>query len=206
MITQGEEAAPASARSAGEAITELHRRHYQALVRLAVLMTGNLQVAEDVVQDAYAALFRSWHKLRNTDIAAAFLWAVVMNNSRSVLRRGAVATRNTPPYSPGAGYQALVLSGRSALVAALGGLSPRQRQMVVLRYYAGLGEAEIAEVLGIRQGSVKRRAARGMAALQAVLTAPDGAPQGQGPRPDDGGFAGMPENAMEDTQDVISVP
>lgn len=206
MIRQGQEAAPASARSAGQAITELHRRHYQALVRLAVLMTGDLQAAEGVVQDAYAALFQSWNKLRNTNTAGAFLWAVVVNKSRSMLRHGAVATRNAPSDRPGAEYQALVLSGSSTLVAALGRLSPRQRQMVVLRYYAGLGEAEIAEVLGIRQGSVKRHAASGMAALQAVLTAPSGARRGQGSRPDGGEFAGMPENALEDAMDVISVP
>ena len=75
MIGQGEEAAPASARSADQAITELYRLHYTKLVRLALLIVGEVPAAEDVVQDAYVSVYRSWTKLRNTDSAAAFLRA-----------------------------------------------------------------------------------------------------------------------------------
>jgi RNA polymerase sigma-70 factor (sigma-E family) len=178
MIGQGEQAASASARCADQAITELYRLHYAKLVRLALLIVGEVPAAEDVVQDAYVSVYRSWTKLRNTDSAAAFLRAAVVNKARSVLRHRAVVDRNTPQAprnAPSAEHEALVLLGRSALVAALRKLSPRQRQVIVLRYYEGLSEAEIAEVLGIRKGSVKSHAARGVAALRAELNGIDGA-------------------------------
>lgn len=172
MIGQGAKAAPASARSADQAITELYRLHYTKLVRLALLIVGEVPAAEDVVQDAYVSVYRSWTKLRNADSAAAFLRAAVVNKARSVLRHRAVADRNTPRApqdAPSAEHEALVLLGRSALVAALRKLSPRQRQVIVLRYYEGLSEAEIAEVLGIRKGQreVPRRAGRGGAPRRA---------------------------------------
>jgi RNA polymerase sigma-70 factor (sigma-E family) len=178
MIGQGDEAAPASARCADQAITELYRLHYTKLVRLALLIVGEVPAAEDVVQDAYVSVYRSWTKLRNTDSAAAFLRAAVVNKARSVLRHRAVVDRNTPQApqtAPSAEHEALVLLGRSTLVAALSKLSPGQRQVIVLRYYEGLSEAEIAEVLGIRKGSVKSHAARGVATLRAELSGIDGA-------------------------------
>jgi len=209
MMGQGERPAPASAREVDQAITQLYRLHYGNMVRLAVLTVGDLPTAEDVVQDAYVSVYRSWNKLRNTDSAAAFLRATVMNKSRSVLRHRAVVDRNTPraPLDmPSAEQEALVLLGRSALVAALDRLSPRQRQVIVLRYYAGLSEAEIASVLGIRQGSVKAHAARGTAALRAVLRFPDGSGPGQPSRTDSGAFAATPADSLEDVWDMIYVP
>jgi RNA polymerase sigma-70 factor (sigma-E family) len=204
MIGHGK-AAPASARSAHEAITELYV-HYDKLVRLAVLLTGNLPAAEDAVQDAYVAVWLAWGRLRDTGSGFAYLRKAVVNNARSERRRRAVADRHAPQapqHAPSAEQEALVTLGSSALVAALGRLSPRQRQVIVLRYYGELSEAEISEVLGIRQGSVKRHAARGMAALRAVLGGPG---QGQGFRPDSSGFAGNPADAPEDARDIIHIP
>jgi RNA polymerase sigma-70 factor (sigma-E family) len=199
----------ASALSADQAITELYRLHYTKLVRLALLIVGNLPAAEDLVQDAYVGLYRSWKKLRNTDSAAAFLRTTVVNKSRSVLRHRVVADSNAPQAlqdAPGAGSVALVLPACSSIVAALGRLSLRQRQVIVLRHYEGLSEAEIAKVLGIRRGRVKSHDARAMAALQAALTAADGSLRGQGSSFDSGRFAGILGEAREDAEDIISIP
>lgn len=205
MIGQG---GAASASRADRAITELCRLHYTKLVRLAFLIVGDLPAAEELVQDAYVSLYHSGKKLRNTDSAAAFLRAAVVNKSRSTPRHRAIADKNAaraPQDAPSAERAALVLLGRSAIVAALGRLSPRQRQVIVLRYYEGLSEAEIAAVLGIRPGRVKSNAARAMAALQAMLAAPDGSGRGQG-SPDSGRSAGIPGEALEDAEDIIYVP
>jgi RNA polymerase sigma factor (sigma-70 family) len=70
---------------------------------------------------------------------------------------------------PSAEHGALVLLERSAVVAALRGLPERQREALVLRYYADLSEAEIAATMGISRGAVKSHTARGMSALRAAL-------------------------------------
>jgi RNA polymerase sigma-70 factor (sigma-E family) len=207
MIGQGR-AAPAAAREADEAIAELYV-HYDKLVRIAFLMTGDLRDAEDAVQDAYMSVWLAWGRLRDSANGFAFLRRTVVNNCLSVRRHRAVADRNAPGVpqdAPSAEHEALVQLGRSALVAALGRLSPRQRQVIVLRYYGGLSEADIAEVLGIRQGSVKSHAARGIAALHAILTAPDGSRRDQGSRPDSGGFAGILRDAPKGAWDIICIP
>ena len=204
MIGQGK-AAPASARSADQDITELDV-HYDKLVRLAVLLTGNLPAAENAVQNAYLAVWLAWGRLQDAGSGLAYLRKAVVNNARSEVRHRAVADRNTPqaPYdATGAEQEALAGLGSSALVAALSKLSPGQRQVIVLRYYGGLSEAEIAEVLNIRQGSVKGHTVRGVAVLRSVL---GGSGQRQGSGPDGGGFAGIPGDAPEDARDVICIP
>jgi RNA polymerase sigma factor (sigma-70 family) len=95
----------------------------------------------------------------------------VINRSRSVLRHRRVVDRNVPrqPPGPSAEEGAIQLFERSAVVAALRRLSPRQRQALVLRYYAELSEAQIASAMGISRGAVKSHISRAMAALRDVL-------------------------------------
>jgi RNA polymerase sigma-70 factor (sigma-E family) len=152
-----------------EALTELYLVHYAPMVRLALLLTGDRQTAEDVVQDAFAALHLAWDRLRDP---AAALRAAVVNNSRSVLRHRAVAGRNqpeAPPDMPSAEHGAMIQMQLSAVAAALGALPRRQREAVILRYYADLSEAETAAAMGVRPGSVKVHAHRGLAALRRQL-------------------------------------
>jgi RNA polymerase sigma-70 factor (sigma-E family) len=151
-----------------DTLTELYLRHYSPMVRLAVLLTGDQQTAEDVVQDAFAGMYLAWDRLGNPDAA---LRAAVVNKSRSVLRHRAVVDRNPPEAPrdmPSAEHGAMIRIELSA-VAALGTLSRRQREAVILRYYADLPEAETAAAMGIRPGSVKSHAHRGMAALRREL-------------------------------------
>jgi RNA polymerase sigma factor (sigma-70 family) len=101
-----------------------------------------------------------------------YLRQAVVNRSRSVLRHRTVVDKypqEAPPDMPSAEHGALVLLERRRVVTALRDLPGRQREAIVLRYYAGLSEAEIAGAMGISRGAVKSHTARGMAALRAEL-------------------------------------
>jgi len=158
--------------SADRAVIELYSQHYRALVRLAALLVRDTPTAEEVVQDSFVAMHGGWQRLRDTEKALAYLRQAVVNRSRSVLRHRTVVDKNlqkAPPDMPSAEHGALVLLERSAVVAALRELPDRQREAIVLRYYADLSEAEIATAMGISRGAVKSHTARGMTALRAAL-------------------------------------
>jgi RNA polymerase sigma-70 factor (sigma-E family) len=154
------------------AVTELYSQQYRALVRLAALLVRDTPTAEEVVQDAFVAMHGGWQRLRNAENALAYLRQAVVNRSRSVLRHRTVVDKNlqkAPPDMPSAEHGALVQLERSAVVDALRKLPVRQREAIVLRYYADLSEAEIAAAMKISRGAVKSHTARGMAALRAEL-------------------------------------
>src|SRR5215472_8261928 len=158
--------------SADRAVIELYSQHYRALVRLAALLVRDTPTAEEVVQDSFVAMHGGWQRLRDAEKALAYLRQAVVNRSRSVLRHRTVVDKNlqkAPPDMPSAEHGAMVLLERSEVVAALRGLPERQREALVLRYYADLSEAEIATAMGISRGAVKSHTARGMAALRAAL-------------------------------------
>jgi len=158
--------------SPDRAVIELYSQHYRALVRLAALLVRDTPTAEEVVQDSFVAMHGGWQRLRDTEKALAYLRQAVVNRSRSVLRHRTVVDKNlqkAPPDMPSAEHGALVLLERSAVVAALRELPDRQREAIVLRYYADLSEAEIATAMGISRGAVKSHTARGIAALRAAL-------------------------------------
>jgi RNA polymerase sigma-70 factor (sigma-E family) len=158
--------------SADRAVIELYSQHYRALVRLAALLVRDTPTAEEVVQDSFVAMHGGWQRLRDTEKALAYLRQAVVNRARSVLRHRTVVDRNmqkAPPDMPSAEHGALVLLERHAVVAALRDLPGRQREAIVLRYYADLSEAEIATAMGISRGAVKSHTARGMSALRAAL-------------------------------------
>src|SRR5690349_701898 len=163
-------------RSADWAVTELYSLHYHRLVRLAALLVRDVPTAEDVVQDSFVAMHEGWQRLRDADSALAYLRQAVVNRSRSVLRHRAVADKHRPnpaPDMPSAEHAALVRLERSAVVAALRKLPARQREAIVLRYYADCSEAEVAAAMGISCGAVKSHTARAIAALRAELEQQD---------------------------------
>jgi RNA polymerase sigma-70 factor (sigma-E family) len=158
--------------SAEAFFTELYTLHYRKLVRSAWLLVRDVPTAEEVVQDAFVSMHDAWQRLRDAENALAYVRQAVVNRSRSVLRHQRVAERNpekAPPDMPSAEHGALVSLERAAVVAALRGLTARQREAIVLRYYADLSEAEIATAMGISRGAVKSHTSRGMAALRAAL-------------------------------------
>jgi len=160
--------------NADEAITLLFTAHYRPLVRLAVLLVHDQDMAEDVAQDAYVALHAKWRSLRDTDKALAYLRASVVNRARSALRRRSVALRYlfgaAPPADmPSAEAGALGQIEHEEILNALRKLPTRQREALVLRYYGDLSEAQIADAMGVSRGAVKSHTSRGMAALRGVL-------------------------------------
>ena len=157
---------------ADRAVTELYSAHYRSLVRLAALLVRDVGTAEEVVQDSFVAMHRGWYRLRDSDKALSYLRQAVVNRSRSVLRHRVVVDRNAPkppPDHPSAEHGAIALFERSAVIAALRTLPARQREALVLRFYADMSEAQIADAMRISRGAVKSHTARAMTTLRAVL-------------------------------------
>ncbi|MFF4318159.1 RNA polymerase sigma factor [Streptomyces sp. NPDC001568] len=154
-------------------ISELYHAHRLGMVRLAVLLVDDPATAEDVVQDAFTALYRRYgEQITEVDNALGYLRTSVVNTSRSVLRRRRTARAWVPPVTadmPSAEASVVLGEAHREVLAALRELSPRRRQVLVLRYWADLSEAEIAATLGISRGSVKSNASRGLDALERIL-------------------------------------
>jgi RNA polymerase sigma-70 factor (sigma-E family) len=156
---------------ADHALTAIYGDHYRSLVRLAFLLVQDIPTAEDVVQDSFVAMHTAWRRLRDSDKALAYLRQSVVNRSRSVPQHQSAAERNAcqpGPAEPGAELGALPSPEHSAVVGALRSLPARQREALVLRYYDGLSEAQVASAMGVSEGAVKRHMARATAALRVV--------------------------------------
>ena len=162
-----------AAEIATAATSALFREHHGDLVRLALLMVGDLPTAEDVVQDVYASMHARWTRLAAPDATLPYVRAAVLNACRSVHRRRGVMRRvdvlhrasvDDAPLAS-AEHEVILSEDRRQVLAALARLPRRRREVLVLRYYLGLSEAEIAAVLGISSGTVKSTAARALAAL-----------------------------------------
>jgi RNA polymerase sigma-70 factor (sigma-E family) len=159
-------------RAAVRELEELFAQHYRSLVRLAALLVRDIGTAEEVVQDSFVAMYGGWRRLRDSEKALSYLRQSVVNRSRSVLRHRVVVDRNAPkppPDMPSAEHGAFALLERSAVIEALRTLPARQREALVLRFYADMSEAQIADVMQISKGAVKSHTARAMAALRTVL-------------------------------------
>jgi RNA polymerase sigma-70 factor (sigma-E family) len=167
-IDGGQDAAPAAPMT----LEDLYRAHRMRLVRLALLLVDEPATAEDVVQEAFAGLYRNWSGLRDAAAAIGYLRTAVVNGSRSVLRRRKTAREYTPPHvanARSAESLAMLTAEHRAVVAALSQLPPRQREVLVLRYYGNLTEAEIADAANISKGTVKSTASRALEALQKIM-------------------------------------
>ena len=157
---------------ADEAVTALYTAHYRSLVRISAVLLRDQGAAEEVVQDAFVAMHGAWRRLRDPDKALAYLRQAVVNRSRSALRRRRTAEKYAPapmPDAASAEHHALEALEHDAVLIALRRLPHRQRETLVLRYYADLSEAEIAEAMGVTRGAVKSHASRGMATLRSML-------------------------------------
>jgi RNA polymerase sigma-70 factor (sigma-E family) len=172
LVAAGTADAVVVAWDADQAVTALYSANYRSLVRLSILLVRDIATAEEVVQDAFVAMHNAWRRLRDPEKALSYLRQSVVNRSRSVLRHRAVVEKYAPkglPDAPSAENGAITELERTEVIKALGKLPTRQREALVLRYYADLSEAEIASTMGISRGAVKSHTARGMAALRSVL-------------------------------------
>jgi RNA polymerase sigma-70 factor (sigma-E family) len=139
--------------------TTLYADRYLPMVRLATLLVDRVEVAEEIVQDAYAVLYRRWDRIENPQ---AYLRLEVVNRSRDALRRRRVARRLTFRSTE-------VRDHPDEMADAIARLPERQRTAVVLRFYEDLAIEQIAEAMGTRPGTVKSWLHRAMARLRGEI-------------------------------------
>jgi RNA polymerase sigma-70 factor (sigma-E family) len=153
-----------------QAVTALYQAHASGLIRIAVVMLGDRAAAEDVVQDAFCGLYRRWSHLADPDKSLPYVRSAVLNGCRSVLRREA-RHRGIPADPPAASAEAGALIGEEhrEVAAALRRLPARQREALVLRFFLDLDGPQIAQSMGISEGTVKSTVSRGLAALAKLL-------------------------------------
>jgi RNA polymerase sigma-70 factor (sigma-E family) len=165
-------AAPAAPGWGDPAVIAIYRMHYGSLVRQAALLVRDMPTAEDVVQDCFIAMHITCPRLEGAAKTLPYLRQSVVNRSRSVLRHRAVVDQHGPtpgPDMPSAEDSALARLERSAVISALTTLARRQRQVLALRYFADMSEAQIAAVLGISKSAVQTHASRALTSLRPVL-------------------------------------
>jgi RNA polymerase sigma-70 factor (sigma-E family) len=153
-----------------EEFREFMRGRWPAMVRLAYGLTGDLGHAEDVAQAAFARAYASWSRVARTGDPDAYVRRIVINENNSRFRRRRVAERLVDAVPEPSGRRAAdtadALGASEALLKALRRLGPRQRAVVVLRFWMDMSEAETAAALGCSLGTVKSQASRALAALR----------------------------------------
>jgi RNA polymerase sigma-70 factor (sigma-E family) len=155
-------------------LTETYRAHYRALLGLAALLLDDTASCEDVVQEAFIRVHSARSRVRDPEKTLAYLRQTVVNLSRSALRRRIIGLKllsKPMPDMASAEEGAYELLERDQLKAAMRRLQRRQREVLVLRYFADMTEAQVAETLGISLGSVKAYGSRGIAALRVAMEA-----------------------------------
>ncbi|GAA2518721.1 SigE family RNA polymerase sigma factor [Streptomyces gobitricini] len=155
-------------------LTETYRAHYRSLLGLAALLLDDTASCEDVVQEAFIRVHSARRRVRDPEKTLAYLRQTVVNLSRSALRRrilGLKLLSKPMPDMASAEEGAYDQLERDALIKAMRGLQRRQREVLVLRYFADMTEAQVAETLGISLGSVKAYGSRGIAALRVAMEA-----------------------------------
>jgi DNA-directed RNA polymerase specialized sigma24 family protein len=167
----GARAPTAAARAADEALAALYAEHARSLLRMAALLiwAGGIMavpdtvrgMAEEIVHEAFAAMHREWRRLRDADRALRYLRRAIVNRTRACVR---------------ASHGDLTSDG--SLLAALRRMPGRQREALVLRYYADLPEAQAAAAMGVSTAAFRGHAARGIRALRSEAYAPAPHPQG----------------------------
>lgn len=155
-------------------ITALYTAHRMPLIRLAVLLVDDTATAEDVVQDAFVGLTRQHHRVRDPQAALAYLRVSVVNGSRTVLRkrrtvRGFLARTSPDPVDLTVDAALIIDEDHREVLAALRTLPRRMREVLVLRYWSDLTEAQIAAALGVTEGTVKSTSSRAMDRLELAL-------------------------------------
>lgn len=165
-----------------ESFASVFNEHHRPAVRLAYLLTGDAGQAEDIVSEAFAKVFVQWRKGRVEDVGP-YLRRAVANQANSKLRRRYLERREASRRTgDDRGVRTVdeQAADRDAVWQAIQRLPDRQRQVVVLRYYEDLSEAETAEVLGISAGTVKSSLSRGLSRLEELLASSSSAGQGGG--------------------------
>ncbi|WP_406052744.1 SigE family RNA polymerase sigma factor [Streptomyces virginiae] len=155
-------------------LTATYQAHYRSLLGLAALLLDDTASCEDVVQEAFIRVHSARNRVRDREKTLAYLRQTVVNLSRSALRRrilGLKLLSKPMPDMASAEEGAYDQLERDDLIKAMRGLQRRQREVLVLRYFADMTESQVAETLGISLGSVKAYGSRGIAALRVAMEA-----------------------------------
>lgn len=150
----------------------LYRGHRVSLLTVATLMLDDREQAKEVVQDAFVELISRWDTI-NSSHALGYLYTTVNNRSRSWLRRRRTARANegaSVPVVPGADISVLQSDGYRTILAAVRRLPTKQRQVILLRYYADLDIAATAGVLNISGNAVAVNSYRALQTLRQELS------------------------------------
>lgn len=140
---------------------------WPVLVRTAFLLTGDRFLAEDLVQTALTRVYASWRRVRRADDVDAYVRRVLVNANSGRFRKRRVPEHLVAVAQDGRSHAPHEsLAQRSTLMTALAELPPRQRAVVVLRYWEDLSEREAAAVLGCSVGTVKSQASKALARLR----------------------------------------
>jgi len=148
---------PDTARGSSETFEELYVREFRPIVALAYALSGSRAAAEDLAQEAFLAAHRNWETVADLDAPGAWVRRVAANLSVSAFRRGIAETKALTKMA--LGHQQVVpeLSADDAeFWRAVRSLPRRQAQVIALRYLEDLPLAEIAQILGTSDGTVKR--------------------------------------------------
>jgi RNA polymerase sigma-70 factor (sigma-E family) len=144
---------------------------WPALYRYAYLLTGNHADAEDIAQQTWVKAYRSWSRVRGSDSPTAYLRRMLSNTylsqRRPKSRRLELLTDELPEPAPSAAAGGP--EERMVLWPHVRSLPPRQRAVIVLRYYEDLSEEQIADALGCSRGTVKSTAHHALSALRAAI-------------------------------------
>jgi RNA polymerase sigma-70 factor (sigma-E family) len=148
--------------------TDFVQANNSALMRTAYALTGSVSAAEELVQDTLVRLYSRWERVQNADVPLAYVRRALTNQFLNERRRttNREVVTDTVPDRPGGRSAENDVVDRDQVVALLKTLGRRQRAVLVLRYYDGLSDAEIAETLGSRPGTVRSLISRSLAALR----------------------------------------
>ncbi len=150
----------------GEDFSAFVTSRWPGLVRLAFGLTGDRWMAEDLAQTALAKAYVAWRRVSRADDPDAYLRRILVNASNRRFRRRRVTEQPGDPPETAVDGPAELVSERAALLAALRQLPPRQRAVVVLRYWEDLTDAQIAASLGCSPGTVRSQLSRALAKLR----------------------------------------
>jgi RNA polymerase sigma-70 factor (sigma-E family) len=159
-------AAPDVISGGGEDFSAFVVSRWPGLVRLAFGLTGDRWAAEDLAQATLARAYVAWRRVSRADDPDAYLRRILVNTSNRRFRRHRVAEQAGDPPDTAVEGPADLVGERAALLAALRQLPPRQRAVVVLRYWGDLTDAQIAVTLGCSPGTVRSQLSRALAKLR----------------------------------------
>jgi RNA polymerase sigma-70 factor (sigma-E family) len=142
---------------------------FDSLRRFAYLLCRDWHTADDLVSITLGKLYRHWRKAQDAENLDAYVRSILTHTWLDERRRPWRREEATG-WMPEAAIAAADPTDRAALLALLGGLPPRQRAVVVLRFYCDLSVAQTADILGISEGAVKSQAARGLTTLRLRAT------------------------------------